>query len=148
MNQFSDPVVTHLPFTQCSFFWYTNKRPGICYSAAAHSSALPRSPPTVSPVHTQHPVGTGFNFQQPAPMSLCWLCPLDARTPFAIKESRKGLRIAIPFSSPDPRLTGTVQFISVAQLCLTLRPQGLQHARVPCPSPTPGACSNTCPLSW
>ena len=147
MNQFSDPVVTHLPFTQCSFFWYTNKRPGICYSAAAHSSALPRSPPTVSPVHTQHPVGTGFNFQQPAPMSLCWLGPLDARTPFAIKESRKGLRIAIPFSSPDPRLTGTVQFRSVAQLCLTLRPQGLQHARLPCPSPTPGACSNSCPSS-
>ena len=25
---------------------------------------------------------------------------------------------------------------------------GVQHARLPCPSPTPGACSNTCPLSW
>ena len=104
-------------------------------------------PDPLQPVHTQHPVGTGFNFQQPAPMSLCWLGPLDARTPFAIKESRKGLRIAIPFSSPDPRLTGTVQFRSVAQLCLTLRPQGLQHARLPCPSPTPGACSNSCPSS-
>ena len=30
----------------------------------------------------------------------------------------------------------TVQFSSVAQLCLTLRPHGLQHARPPCPSPT------------
>ena len=30
-----------------------------------------------------------------------------------------------------------VQFSSVAQLCLTLRPHGLQHARLPCPSPTP-----------
>ena len=30
----------------------------------------------------------------------------------------------------------------------TLRPYGLQHARPPCPSPTPGACSNSCPLSW
>ena len=28
---------------------------------------------------------------------------------------------------------------------LTLQPNGLQHARLPCPSPTPGACSNTCP---
>ena len=28
-----------------------------------------------------------------------------------------------------------------------LRPNGLQHARLPCPSPTPGACSNSCPLS-
>ena len=29
-----------------------------------------------------------------------------------------------------------------------LWPQGLQHARPPCPSPTPRACSNYCPLSW
>ena len=28
-----------------------------------------------------------------------------------------------------------------------LQPQGLQHTRPPCPSPTPGACSNSCPLS-
>ena len=25
---------------------------------------------------------------------------------------------------------------------------GLQHTRLPCPSPSPGACSNSCPLSW
>ena len=37
---------------------------------------------------------------------------------------------------------------SVAQLCLTLWPHGLQHARLPCPSPTPRACSNSCPSSW
>ena len=24
----------------------------------------------------------------------------------------------------------------------------LQHASLPCPSPTPGACSNSCPSSW
>ena len=29
-----------------------------------------------------------------------------------------------------------------------LPPWGLQHARLPCPSPSPGACSNSCPLSW
>ena len=28
-----------------------------------------------------------------------------------------------------------------------LRPHGLQQARPPCPSPSPGACSNSCPLS-
>ena len=37
------------------------------------------------------------------------------------------------------------QFSSVAQSCLTLQPHGLQHARLPCP--TPGACSNSYPLS-
>ena len=29
----------------------------------------------------------------------------------------------------------------------SLRPHGLQHARPPCPSPTPGACSDLCPSS-
>ena len=29
----------------------------------------------------------------------------------------------------------------------SLWPHGLQHAKLSCPSPTPGACSNSCPLS-
>ena len=29
----------------------------------------------------------------------------------------------------------------------SFRPHGLQHARPPCPSPTPRACSNSCPSS-
>ena len=29
----------------------------------------------------------------------------------------------------------------------SLWPQGLQHARLPCPSLSPGACSNSCPLN-
>ena len=29
----------------------------------------------------------------------------------------------------------------------SLQPHGLQHARTPCPSPTPGVYSNSCPLS-
>ena len=30
----------------------------------------------------------------------------------------------------------------------SLRPHGLQHTRFPCPSPSPGVCSNSCPWSW
>ena len=30
----------------------------------------------------------------------------------------------------------------------SLWPHGLQPAKLPCPSPTPGAYSNSCPLSW
>ena len=30
----------------------------------------------------------------------------------------------------------------------SLQPQGLQHTRLPCPSLTPGACSNSCASSW
>ena len=40
----------------------------------------------------------------------------------------------------------SVQF-SHSVVSESLRPHGLQHARLPCPSPTPGACSNSRPLS-
>ena len=45
-------------------------------------------------------------------------------------------------------MTISIQFSSVAQSCPTLWHHGLQHARLPCPSPTPRACSNACPSSW
>ena len=41
-------------------------------------------------------------------------------------------------------LCQSVQF-SHSVISNSLRPHGLQHARPPCPSPTPGACSNSCP---
>ena len=44
-----------------------------------------------------------------------------------------------PFSS--------VQF-SCSVVSDSLWPPGLQHARPPCPSPTPRIYSNSCPLSW
>ena len=36
---------------------------------------------------------------------------------------------------------------SVTKSCLILQPNGLQHARLPCPSLSPRVCSNSCPLS-
>ena len=42
----------------------------------------------------------------------------------------------------------SVQFSSVSVVSDSLRSHGPQHARPPCPSPTPRACSNPCPLSW
>ena len=41
----------------------------------------------------------------------------------------------------------SVQFSSVAQSCLTLRPHESQHARPPCPSPTPEVHSDSRPSS-
>ena len=41
----------------------------------------------------------------------------------------------------------SVQFNSVAQSCPTLRSHGLQHARPPCSSSSPGVYPNSCPLS-
>ena len=40
----------------------------------------------------------------------------------------------------------SVQF-SRSVMSDSLRPHGLQYATLPCPSPTPGAYSNSCPLS-
>ena len=40
----------------------------------------------------------------------------------------------------------SVQF-SRSVMSNSLWPHGLQHARLPCPSPNPGACPNSCPLS-
>ena len=41
----------------------------------------------------------------------------------------------------------SVQF-SRSVMSDSLRPHGLQHAKPPCPLPTPGVYSNSCPSSW
>ena len=54
-----------------------------------------------------------------------------------------------PDKSMIQKDTRTPVFIccSVAHSCPTLRPHGLQLARCPCPSPSPGVYSNSCPSS-
>ena len=49
-------------------------------------------------------------------------------------------------SDPGPSRTefSSVQF-SCSVVADSLRPHGLQHARPPCPSPTPGVYSDSCP---
>ena len=37
---------------------------------------------------------------------------------------------------------------SLSVVSNSLQPHGLQHAKLPCPSPSPGVCSNSGPLSW
>ena len=44
-------------------------------------------------------------------------------------------------------MSASVQF-SCRVVSDSLWPHGLQHARPPCPSPTPRVDSNSCPLSW
>ena len=43
--------------------------------------------------------------------------------------------------------SSSVQF-SRSVLSDSLQPHGLQHTRLPSPSPTPEACSNSCSSSW
>ena len=44
-------------------------------------------------------------------------------------------------------MDGSVQF-SCSVVSNSLWPHELQHARPPCPSPTPGVYPNSCPMSW
>ena len=66
--------------------------------------------------------------------------------------------VLIVLSFPECHIVGIIkhiafsdQFFSLQFSCSVmsdfLRPHGLQHARLPCLSPTPGACSNSCPSS-
>ena len=41
-----------------------------------------------------------------------------------------------------------LSLFSLSVVSKSLRSHALQHARLPCPSPSPRACSNSCPLSW
>ena len=51
---------------------------------------------------------------------------------------------------PDKSLTFVFSSVlfSLSVMSNSLRPHELQHARPPCPSPTPGVYLNSCPLSW
>ena len=52
-------------------------------------------------------------------------------------------------SEPPGKPAHTLLLLLFSQSVVSdsLQPRGLQHARLPCPSPSPGACSNSCPLS-
>ena len=47
----------------------------------------------------------------------------------------------------QPSVLGRLLLFSRSVVSDSLRPHGLQHARLPCPSPSPRACSSSCPLS-
>ena len=80
-------------------------------------------------------------------VDICF-CLLCYDSPLLAPESHSPSEHHLLPSSPLCSLSRTVQFSSVAQSCLTLRPYGPQHARPPCPSSTPRVYSNSCPLSW
>ena len=55
----------------------------------------------------------------------------------------KFLKLKSPESSHIPQFRFSCSVVSDS-----LWPHGLQLTRFPCPSPTPGGCSNACPSSW
>ena len=82
-------------------------------------------------------------------------CSLPGSSVHGIFQARVQEWGAIAFSDTrrGPYQIGTchlplssVQF-SCSVVSDSLQPRGLQHTRPPCPSPTPGVYSNSCPLS-
>ena len=69
------------------------------------------------------------------------------------KAGRSRVIVSAPRSTPSSAIDvilisfSSVQFNSHSVVSDSLRPHELQHARPPCPSPTPGVHSNPCPLS-
>ena len=75
-------------------------------------------------------------------LSILEINPLSVVS-FALIYSHSDLFTLFVVSFAVQKIFAFIQFSSVTQSCLTLRPHGLQHARPACPSPTPGVHSNT-----
>ena len=70
----------------------------------------------------------------------------ETRSPGRGVEGKNGSGFSSGSVEAAPRLFRAC--CSVAKSCPTLRPYGLQHARLPCPSLSPRVCSHSCLLSW
>ena len=81
------------------------------------------------------------------PIAGAWLARRPAPGHTAVRHPSQGLSPRASASLTAWPSQFSVQFSSVAQSCPTLQPRGLQHARPPCPSPTPRVYPNSSPLS-
>ena len=86
--------------------------------------------------------------------NLLWLHMWTSMCAFVFRNNylryKPGMIFSWEFSAPKAwclDLSVQFSFSSVTLLCPTLWSHGLQHARLPCPLATPGAYSNSCPLS-
>ena len=59
----------------------------------------------------------------------------------------KGNGLSVYSQSRKPHKSNFLLLFSHSVMSNSLGPHGLEHARLPCPSSTPRACSNSCPLS-
>ena len=79
-----------------------------------------------------------------------WAVPHGVQNPSSLTRDQTWvppvLEVQSSQESPYPFNISSVQF-SRSVMSKSLLPQGLQHTRLPCPSPTPGAYSNLCPSS-
>ena len=94
-------------------------------------------------VTSQAPLSMGF-FRQKYWSGESFLSPGDLPNPGVEPWSPVLQADALPFQPGNIQNRSSVQF-SHSVMSHSLRPHELQHTRPPCPSPTPGACSSSCP---
>ena len=80
-----------------------------------------------------------------------WTVPRQA--PPSMGFSRQQYWSGLPFPTSSifiyPSVHPFLHFLfSCSVMSDSLWPHGLQHSRLPCPSLSPGVCSNSCPLNW
>ena len=117
----------------------------------SHSQAFAHAPPSGSTVHfVISNISVIFSVVKSslpllcAPFSFVLLSPkILSQLWVSVSVLALWLHIYLPLRL---RTCCSVQF-SCSVVSKSLWPHGLQHARPPCPSPTPGAYSNSCPLS-
>jgi len=55
---------------------------------------------------------------------------------------------SLTFKEYSGLISSRIDWVNRSIMFNSLRPHGLQHTGLPCPSPTSRACSNSCPSSW
>jgi len=73
--------------------------------------------------------------------------PLDYKEIQPVNPKGNQTQIFIGRTDTDWSSKSSVQF-RCSVMSDSLQPHRWQHTRLPCPSPTPGACSNSSPSSW
>ena len=93
--------------------------------------------------------------------NLLWYCSLSFRRSYFLfnqqiqdpktgSDPENGQRIMTFYLGDCPQPLDFLWWLlfSHSVVSNSLRLYGQQHPRLPCPSPSPGVCSNSCPLSW
>ena len=72
------------------------------------------------------------------------MCAVFVLTSLVLRTNLRGRAFLLPVLQVRRRAL----LFSHSAVSDSLQPHELQHARLPCPSLSPRACSNSCPLSW
>ena len=110
----------------------------------------------IKPIPLENPQHPSSNLESSQPSSCISVTTVQAGCPPPTGANRIPLLWLSPSLSPDFSVLASFSSHKHALLLLLFscsvmsnswRPHGLQHTRLPCPSPSPRVCSNSCPLS-